>query len=327
MKIRKIKHKIKGFLKNHKNFLISAHIGPEGDCLGAQLAFARVIKGIGKNCDIVNSEPYAKEYAFLPKIDDIKTKPKTKKYDAAIILDCSDISRIGKVTNFLDNNIPILNIDHHISNTYFGDINLVDVTSSSTCEILYFLFKELNIEIDKLMAIYLYVGILTDTGSFRYTNTSALTHFVAFQLLNSFDIDAAKIFRNVYENLDYSDIKLINKILLDLKRDTTGKLAWVKVTQNLLKKYKPKIDLTDSILNFIRSIKGVEVGVILREQSGKGNNIRANLRSRGKIDVNQIAGHFGGGGHKTASGVTLRNVSLGEAENKIINFIKKKIAK
>ncbi|MDD5355519.1 MAG: bifunctional oligoribonuclease/PAP phosphatase NrnA [Candidatus Omnitrophica bacterium] len=316
--------RIKKFLKDHKRFFISAHTSPEGDSLGSQLAFALALKSMGKSFDIINSDRYPQEYAFLPGIDMIRTRPKYKKYDAAIILDCSDISRIGSAVNFLNKGIPILNIDHHISNEYFGDINVVGAKISSACEILYYLFKELKIKISKDMAVCLYAGILTDTGSFRYLNTKASTHMAAYNLLKR-GIDAVQIFRNIYESLSFSDLKLINNVLRDLKNDSSGRVVWVKVKENMLKKYKPRMDLSDNILNFMRSIKGVEVSVIFREISNRGRDVRINLRSRGSIDVNKVAQHFGGGGHKTASGITLRSMNIDRAENKVINFIKKEL--
>lgn len=318
--------KIKIFLKGHKRFLISAHTSPEGDSLGAQLAFAGALKSTGKSCDIVNSDRYPAEYAFLPGVEGIKTHPKNRKYSAAIILDCSDISRIGSAANFLEKDLPILNIDHHISNEYFGDINVVDAQASSTCEILYSLFKKLKIKINRDMAVCLYAGIVTDTGSFRYTNTRASTHLAAYNLLKC-GVGAAQVFRNIYENMSFSDLKLINKILFNIKKDPTGRVAWVKVTDAMLKKYKPRIDLSDNVLNFIRSIKGIEASLIFREIiNDQGRNIRVNLRSKGNVDVNKIAKHFGGGGHKTASGITLRNANMKDAENKIISFIKDRLS-
>lgn len=318
--------RIKKFLKNHNNFLITAHTSPEGDSLGSQLAFAIALRSMGKNYQIINSDKYSKEYMFLPGVDKIKTNSKIKTFDAAIILDCADISRIGNVVNILRRDMPILNIDHHISNSYFGDINLVDTKASSACQILYTLFKRLRVKFDKRIAICLYTGIAVDTGSFRYTNTTATTHFVASQLLK-YDINASEIYRNIYENLNFSELKLINSALLNIRMDKTGKIAWVKVTQEMLTRYRPQIDLTDNLLNFLRSIRAVEVCVLFKEGIGQGKHIRVNLRSRGTIDVNKIAQHFGGGGHKTASGVTLRGLSLKSAEAKIINFIKNRISK
>ncbi|MDD5617841.1 MAG: bifunctional oligoribonuclease/PAP phosphatase NrnA [Candidatus Omnitrophica bacterium] len=318
--------KIKEFLKRHKRFLICAHTSPEGDSLGAQLAFAFALQSMGKDYDIVNSDCHPREYAFLPGAGEIKTHPRNKKYDAIIVLDCSDLSRIGSVINFLDKELPILNIDHHISNDYFGDINIVDTKNSSACEILYSLFKKLKIKIDRNMAICLYAGILTDTGSFRYTNTSSDTHAAASHLLK-LKIDAPQIFRNIYENLTFSDLKLINHVLLNIKKDSTGRLAWAEITETTLRKYNPHVDLSDNILNFMRSLKGVEVSLIFREINNQNKNVRVNLRSRGNIDVNKIAKHFGGGGHKTASGITLRNTNLKDARNKVVGFIKVALGK
>ncbi len=325
MKItKKTKLQIKNFLRKHNRFLISAHTSPEGDSLGAQLALARVIRSMGKKCDILNTDKPSREYEFMPGIANIKSRPGIKSYDAAIILDCSDISRVGNVRRFIDKNIPILNIDHHISNEFFGDINFVDVDASSACEVIYLLFKELNLEIDKPSALCLYTGIVTDTGSFRYKNTSAITHYVVSELLK-LDIDAADVYRHIYQNLEISDLKLLDSVLSSIKQDPTGKFAWSQLTQEVTKKYKPKIDLTDNILSFLRSLRSVEVCALFRERSGKERNIRVNLRSKGKIDVNKIAQHFGGGGHKTASGLTIRNTNLKKAQRQVVEFIKTKL--
>ena len=325
MKInKKIKNKVINFLKQHKNFLICAHTSPEGDSLGAQLAFARLIRLMSKRCDIVNADLPSREYEFLPGIKTIRTRPLVKKYDAVVILDCSDLSRIGNVANFIDKNLPILNIDHHVSNERFGDLNLVDKDASSVCEILYLLFKELNFKMDKSIAVCLYSGIVTDTGSFRYTNTRASTHSVTSELLK-WKIDVVNVYKNIYQNLNVSDLKFLNRATANIKQDSTGKIAWVKITQNLIQKFKPKIDLTDHILNSLRSLKAVEVCLLFRERSGEKGNIRINLRSKGNIDVNKIAKRFGGGGHKTASGVTLRNSSLKKAESSVVGYIQDRL--
>ncbi|MFC1708533.1 bifunctional oligoribonuclease/PAP phosphatase NrnA [Candidatus Omnitrophota bacterium] len=325
MKInKKTKDRIRKFLRKHNNFLISAHTSPEGDSLGAQLAFAGVIKSMGKRCDIVNSDRPSREYSFLPGIGSVRSRPRVKKYDAAVILDCSDLSRIGSVVNFLDKDAPILNIDHHISNDNFGDINFVDARASSACEVLYLLFRELNLKINRNVATCLYTGILTDTGSFRYTNTGTMTHFVVSELLK-WNVDVVGIYRSIYQNLNLLDLKYLNCALSRIKQDPSGKVAWIKLTQKLIKKYRPKVDLSDNILNSLRSINEVEVCVLFRERSGQDKNIRINLRSRSKFDVNKVAQRFGGGGHKTASGVTLRNTSLKKAESMVIGYIKSRL--
>ena len=128
------------------------------------------------------------------------------------------------------------------------------------------------------------------------------------------------------ENLAFTDLKLINNVLLGVKKDSTGRIAWVKVTEAVLKKYKPHIDLSDNILNFVRSLKGVEVSLIFREINSQEKNIRVNLRSQGRVDVNKIAQHFGGGGHKTSSGITLRRTNIKDAERKVISFVKKALS-
>jgi len=323
--MKKIKQ-IKEFLRKNNNFIVVGHTSPEADCLGAQLAFAEVLRSLGKKCEVVNEDCSSKEYAFLPQVDKIRCKPKSRNFDAAIIVDCSDISRIGNVANFINSKTSILNIDHHIFNSNFGLINVVYPEASSACEILYFLFRELKLEINKNAAICLYSGIVGDTGSFRYPSTSYRTHLAASNLMR-YGINADWIYKNIYENLTFLDLRLINTVLQKAKKDKTGKIVWVKLPKETAKKYEPQIDLADNILNLIRSIGNAEVGVLIREKKGEERHVRVNLRSRGRIDVNEVARYFGGGGHKTASGVTFRNISIDEVERKVIGFIKKQVSR
>ncbi len=317
---------IKNFLKKYNTFLITAHVSPEGDSLGSQLALAKVLRKMGKQCEIVNADIYSREYLFLPGIGSIRRRPRRKRVQAIIVLDSSNIERVGSVVKFFDKNIPLLNIDHHVSNTCFGDINIVDANVSSACELLYSIFKSLKVTLNREIATCLYTGIVVDTGSFRYSNTTAATHSIAARLLE-YGIDASAIYKNVYANLRFLDLECIAKTLLSVKKDRTGKIAWAVIPYLLLKQYGPAIDLTDNVLSYIRLINGVEVCALFKEHTDKGLHIRVNLRSQGTVDVNRIANHFGGGGHKAASGLTLTGMSLAQAEKKVIRFIKNRIGK
>lgn len=312
---------LKNFLAKYDTFLITAHINPEGDSLGAQLALAKVLRKMGKQCEIVNAELCSREYHFLPGIERIRQRPRRKRADAFIVLDSSNISRIGGAIQFIAKGAPLLNIDHHIGNTNFGDVNIVDEKVSSTCELLFGIFKGLKVALDRDIAICLYTGVVVDTGSFRYSNTSKATHSIAVHLL-AYGIDAGTIYRNIYANLRFSDLECIAKTLLSVKKDMTGKIAWAVISHDMLAKYKPAIDLTDNVLNYMRLINGVEVCLLFKERIDKRLHIRVNLRSHGKVDVNRIATHFGGGGHKTASGITFVGMDLAQAEKKIVRFVK-----
>ncbi|MCM8795876.1 MAG: bifunctional oligoribonuclease/PAP phosphatase NrnA, partial [Candidatus Omnitrophica bacterium] len=249
--------------------------------------------------------PYG--YDFLPLLKKIKKFNFGLckiKFDCFVILDCCSLSRIGQVYKLNSFNKPILNIDHHISNEKFGDINWVEPNASSCCEMIYRLYKRLDIPLDKNIAMLLYVGILTDTGSFRYSNTRDQTHKITAELLQH-NLDVAKIYNQIYNRIPFGEMKLLTKILPTIRRDYSGKIAFCQIPQCLLRKQRINIDLGEIILSFCRAIKDVEVAVLFKENLGKKSAVRVNLRSQGKVDVNKIAQFFGGGGHRTASGVTI----------------------
>ncbi len=313
-------------VKKNKSFLITSHLNPEGDALGSELAFYRMLKKLGKEAVIVNEDRLSPEYGFLPGVNSIKTIGrgiKNIKFDCFVILDCSDHKRCGQVYNINADRKPVLNIDHHISNEYFADINWVEPAASSCSEMIYKLCKKLRVPLNKQMAMSLYAGILTDTGSFRYRNTAESTHRMAAELLKH-GLDVAQIYKNIYENIPVADMKLLTKILPALRCDFKGRVAWFQVKQGLLRDKKISFDLSEHLLSFARAIKGVEVAVLFKENLGVKNEIRVNFRSRGKVDVNKVAQFFGGGGHKTASGSTVRG-RIEEVRRRVLAKIKENL--
>lgn len=294
-------------VRKNKSFLITSHTTPEGDALGSELAFYRLVKKIGKAAVVLNEEACPGEYKFLPgaeKIIRYKQNLPAIGFDCLVTLDCSDLKRTGEVYRVNVPPRPVMNIDHHISNQRFGDINWVEPFSSSTAEMIYKLYRELKVPLDKDSAINLYAGILTDTGSFRYANTSSLTHKIASELLK-FGIDVPQIYRSVYEDIPFEDMKLLTRVLLGMKRRAQGRIIWFQIKRNLLKRRNLSFDLSENILSFGRAVEGAEVAVLFKENSGVKNEVRVNFRSQGNVDVNKIAAYFGGGGHKSASGATI----------------------
>jgi len=291
----------------YDNFLITAHTNPEGDALGAQLGFYFLIKKLGKNGVIIDEDKIPYGYEFLPDYRLIRRLDKKSKYinfDCFVALDCADLKRTGDVYKLNKNNKPILNIDHHISNRLFGSINWVDPYASSCSEMIYKLYKKFHMSLDRQTALALYTGIMTDTGSFRYSNTTSFTFKAVSDLLKT-GINVALVYRSTYENIPPADVKLLLKFLPKIKFYSQGKIAVFLINKELLRGKKPNIDLGDLLLSFGRSIKGVEVVVLFKENLGRKNEVRVNLRSQGNVDVNKIASFFGGGGHKTAAGATL----------------------
>ncbi|MFH0790517.1 MAG: bifunctional oligoribonuclease/PAP phosphatase NrnA [Candidatus Omnitrophota bacterium] len=310
-------------IKNNKRFLITSHLRLEGDALGSELAFYSLLKALGKDAVIVNDDDSPGEYAFLPGVERIRKFSDNLKdvdFDVFAILDCSDLKRCGRVYKMNKDNKPILNIDHHISNEKFADVNWVEPCASSCAEVIYKLFKKLRLPFNHDTAMALYVGMLTDTGVFHYANTSSLTHKAVSELLK-YDLDICEVYKNLYENKPFADMKLLSKILTRIKRDNSGRIAWFQLKQADVRGTDISFDLSERLLSFARAIKDIEVAVLFREASGKKSEVRVNLRSQGKIDVNRIANFFGGGGHKNASGCTVKG-KINQVRKKVLAKIK-----
>ncbi len=315
---------VAAFIKSHKYFLISSHTNMEGDALGSQLGFYFLIRKMNKHACMIIEEKVPYGYEFLPALDRIrhfKGDLKNVKFDCFVALDCSDLKRTGEVSSLAENK-PVLNIDHHISNSNFGQVNWVEPNFSSASEMVYRLYKEMGVGLDKDSALALYSGILTDTGSFRFSNTSSDTHFAAGDLLN-YGIDVAAIYKNIYGSIPYSDLRLLTRILPTMKMVMGGKIVWFEVPKQVLKKQDGIFfDLSETLLTFARTLKGLEVAVLFRENFAAGREVRVNFRSQGRVDVNKIANFFGGGGHKNASGCTIKDMTLEKARRIVLKRIK-----
>jgi len=313
-------------VRKKSSFVITTHTSAEGDALGSELALYNLLKKLGKQAVIINDDALLLEYAFLPGVKKIKrfnSALKAVKFDCLALVDCSDISRCGSVSAMNTGRQTVLNIDHHISNTYFADANWVDPHASSASEMVYRLFKYMRISLDKETAKLLYVGILTDTGSFHYSNTTSTTHRIAAGLLN-YGLDVARIYKESYSNVPFDQMQVLGKALSEIRRDSRGKVVWLCLNNDpaLLPK---SFDLSEHLLSLMRSIKGVEVAILFREGLRKKGEVRVNLRSEGGVDVNKVAAYFSGGGHRTASGCTIEG-RLNEVAKKVLRKIKEGIS-
>lgn len=318
--------KVVDCVKKHKNFLITSHTNLEGDAFGSELAFFNLVRKLGKAATVINEDNLPYGYDFLPqknKLIKYKDNLKGIEFDCFVALDCSDLSRTGEVYRLNSEKKTILNIDHHISNRKFGNINWVEPHASSCSEMIYKLYNALRVPLDKDTAIFLYTGILADTGSFRYSNVSSFTHRAVSELLK-FNLDVPRIYKSVYENIPFEDMKLLGKILPGMRRDVKGRIVWFQVKQNILRNKKLSFDLSEHILSFGRAVKDAQVVVLFKENLGVKNEIRVNLRSQGKVDVNMIAQLFGGGGHKTASGATIHG-KIDDVRRRVLAKIKENL--
>lgn len=304
-------------IKKGKRYLISAHVNLEGDSLGSQLAARELLKGLGKEVEIVDADPVPEQYKFLPNTNEVSDKASGNlKFDVALILDCPTLKRIGKVSGLISKDMVVINVDHHISNENFGHINWVDPNASSAGEMVYKLFKETGVVITREAALYLYIAILTDTGSFNYDNTSRLTHEIAGELLG-YGLDPASVSESIYEHKSISDIKFLGMVLSTLKVNKDGDIAYLEITKKMVKDAGVDMSKSENFVNYARSIDEIKVAIIFKEESADTGRINVSFRSRGDADVNRIAAYFGGGGHARASGCIVE-ASLDDAKRKVL---------
>lgn len=309
-------NKIKAAIKKFDRFLITAHINPEGDSIGSQIAMASLLRRLGKKAVILNESPVPHLLRFMKGTENIvKELPRNFNFQAAIILDCPDLTRAGNVSECINKNVTVINIDHHISNENFGDYNWVDTKTSSAGEMVFELFKAFKLKIEYDEAVAIYIAIMTDTGSFKYTNTSSATHRITAELID-IGVEPYGMYGKIYETSSLQNTNLLGEALRTLKLSDDCKVAWLWVTKEMLKKTKASLEGTEGIINFARSIESVEIAVFFRE-TGTKDKIKASFRSKGKVDVNKLASFFKGGGHATASGCTVLG-KMEDVEKKVL---------
>ena len=313
--------KILDVIKRHHRFLVTSHHNPDADAAASALSVAIMLKTMGKKVTVVNEDALPKWLEFLPQAKLFKQAKTVKAfdYDAAIMLDCGDMERIGGVHKLLIKGKPNINIDHHVTNTLFGDINWIGKETSSTCEMVYDLLAASRLGLNKPLAILLYAGIMTDTGSFRYDNARSKTHAVIADLMR-FGINAQQMHERLYVGMPVVDMKLFAKVISDAQLSHHDKVFCVSLSFQSSQVFSKSFDLKDKLFGFLRSVEGIEVVVILTQINSK--EVRINLRSQGAVNVAKIAQLFNGGGHAKAAGGEMSG-SLDDVKKKVLNAIKK----
>ena len=288
----------RAFIEGEDNFLLTTHVNSDADGLGACMAWAHLLRGLGKRADIGLPEPPAGQCSFLAGWDGVRhfADLDLSRYRCAIVADCPSLDRIGPVRPSLSPDIRLLNIDHHRGNECFGTVNIVEEVSS-TCELLYHLAIGLGYEIDAVAADQLYAGILFDTGGFRFSLTTATTFEVAADLVRrGARLDA--IAQDVFGNKSLGSVKQRGQAIESLVLHLGGRVAVLHLDREAMSAGEP-----DEVVNYGLMIRDVEVAVLLKERAP--GCYRISLRSRDKVDVSQVASTFGGGGHARAAGLEL----------------------
>jgi phosphoesterase RecJ-like protein len=296
----KIWQEVFELINNNQNFLIVSHKNPDGDSIGSEIALALALMKLKKTVYIYNSNTPPDRYSKFPKASLIKTEKKNFKEDVTIFVDCAEVNRIGEIKDNINFSKPSINIDHHIGNTKFGTVNLIKPDYSSTAEIIYKLIKN-EIPMDKEIATYLYIGILTDTGAFRYPNTTSHSLRVASELV-AYGVTASQVSEFIWFTDPEARIKLLGDVLRTM--NLYDKISIMYVTKEMLEKHRAKEEDTEEFIDYGLSIKGIETAAIIKER--ENGILKVSLRSKNNVPVRELAAKYGGGGHRTASGFTVK---------------------
>ncbi|MBS4539893.1 bifunctional oligoribonuclease/PAP phosphatase NrnA [Clostridium sp. D2Q-11] len=318
-------NKIIGELDRSKMIYLISHINPDGDSIGSLVALGSTLKEIYKDKVIlIKSDNIPRKFNFLTNIEtlsDLNVLNNIRDNSVLITLDCGDISRIGEAYNYIDKFKKIINIDHHISNTNFGDINIIKSDASSTGEIVFDIIKENNLLLNKDIANALYTAISTDTGSFIYDNTTSKTHRIVAELLD-YDIDKDKIIYEIYQNRSMEKTNIFIQAIKHLEFFSNNRIGITVITKKMMNETNAKSEDLDGIVEFIRDTDGVEIACVIKEL--ENDKVKVSLRSKSRINVSEIAEIFSGGGHIRAAGYTIEsNVEV--AKNKVLKEIIKRL--
>ncbi len=292
--------RVKEEILRHHRFLVTAHAEPDGDAVGSVLAMYHALRVLGKDVKVCLADPIPPIYRFLPGAREVRNEvPSGFVPECVVVLDCSELSRTGKILDSIKEEAVILiNIDHHSSNTRFGDVSVVE-ECGATGELVYLLIEELDIPVDVEMGMCLYTSILTDTGGFRYRNTTRRSLQIAAELVG-LGINPGEIAEKACESYPLERFRILGQALNHLEVSCNGKIADFFVSKEMLNGNDVSPSIVEGFVNYPREIDGVLVSVFIREK--EKNRYRVSLRSKGNADVAAVAQFFGGGGHRNAAG-------------------------
>jgi phosphoesterase RecJ-like protein len=288
-------------LRHGRRFAVTSHVRPDGDSLGSVLAMGWILRQLGKEVRLILADPVPAIYAFLPGIDQLETagdETEPADVDVVVVVDCSDLDRIGRVRALLPAEALVVNIDHHLGNEYAGP-KYVRTEAAATGELLYELARHLGLEVDRDTATCLYTALLTDTGSFRFANTTAGTLHIAADLLAR-GVSPGAVAERVYDVRPLASLRLLAEALATLQLTPDGRVAWLQMDEGMLNRHHVDASETEGLVNYARAVAGVRIGILFRGVGPSGT--RVSWRSRPGYDVSRIAAQFGGGGHANAAG-------------------------
>jgi phosphoesterase RecJ-like protein len=291
-------------IRGHQHFLVATHIRPDGDAIGCLLAMTAMLRQQDKSADAYCQDGVPPGQQFLCGSESIlHDVTQLGSYDVAILVDCGEVHRVGEALAARLGETPLLiNIDHHLSSVPFGTVHWVDASASSTAELLYELFRHLSVPLDPSIATQLYTGILMDTGSFRFANTSKKALEYAAALVGA-GADPAFIAQQVYDSASPNRLRLLTRVLSTLAFFADDRLATAVISQDMFRATRTTPADSEAFVNELRSVRSVEIAIIFREDSN--GLVHASLRSKGDINVAAFAQRYGGGGHRQAAALRI----------------------
>jgi len=311
-------------IKKQDNIVIFVHENPDGDAIGSIVSLSTALRLMGKNVEAY-VEAYPSNNLFvLEKAPWVKTYEElnvNKIYNLAIALDCGDKLRLGKGIEVFDKALSTIDIDHHITNDNYGKYNFVDAKAAATGEIMYDLIKMLDVDVNKDIAEAIYLAIVSDTGTFKHSNTTPKTFETAARLLET-GIDISYLTRKAFYETSLERTRCLGKVLTSLEMELDGKVGVLSITPEELENYNVDSQDLEGMVDFARNIKGAEVGIFIKPRNGE---YKISLRSNNYVDVAEIAGEFEGGGHIRAAGCKFSDMSVSEIKQKLLEKIKEKI--
>ena len=290
-----------GHIRASNHFVLASHQRPDGDAVGSSVGMALALRAIGKRAEVVMDAPPPHFLQPFPEVANIRiTSELTSSFDAAIIMECSSLDRTGIVG--LDRS-PVLNIDHHIGNTNYGAINWVDESAAACGELVFTLIEALGAPLTRDVATHIYLALLTDTGSFRYSHISPRSFEIARRCVEA-GVDPQWVASTHYDSSTLGRVKLFGTVLTGMQLDASSRVAVLAITRDQAAAAGATYEDTDGIVNFPMSVKDIAAVAFFKEVGP--DDWRVSMRSKGSVDVSAIARSYGGGGHKNAAGCSAR---------------------
>jgi phosphoesterase RecJ-like protein len=286
-------------IHSRQRFVISSHSRPDGDSIGSQLAMAFALRALGKEATVVNADAAAAPLMAFPGVPDIRIAPKVEgEFDAAIIMECGDLTRTGVAG--LDR-FFVINVDHHPGNTAYGQINWFDPSAAACSEMVFDVVRALGVPLSLAIATHIYLAILTDTGSFHFSGISPRTFDICRVLVEA-GVDPVTVARAVYDNNSMGRLRLFAAVLSAMRIDATGRIAILYLDHQMADTAGGTYEETEGLINQPLTVKEIQAVVFFKQEAG--DEYRVSLRSKGNVDIGAVAKTFGGGGHKNAAGCT-----------------------